>query len=97
MGCQCSSSTAISVFKRNLTNSGKVGSEELSSTVPRLSLCKKTVWLKGTALRVTLSDPPCKDGNTRFTTVPLKALSGQLIITYKCLTLKPDYFQLWVL
>ena len=24
-------------------------------------------------VRVISSDPPCKDGNTRFTTVPLKA------------------------
>ena len=30
--------------------------------------------LEGT-VSVILSDPPCKDGNDRFTTVPLKALS----------------------
>ena len=31
---------------------------------------------KGTLI-VVLSDPPCKDGNARFTTVPLKPLSDQ--------------------
>ena len=30
--------------------------------------------LKGT-VSVISSDPPCKDGNARFTTIPLKALS----------------------
>ena len=29
--------------------------------------------MKGTVSVIT-SDPPCKDGNVRFTTVPLKAL-----------------------
>ena len=32
------------------------------------------VQIKGT-VRVFLCDPPCKDCNVRFTTVPLKALS----------------------
>jgi len=27
---------------------------------------------------IILSEPPCKDGNTRFTTVPLKVLSDQV-------------------
>ena len=34
---------------------------------------------KGT-VSVVLSDPPCKDGNAWFTTVPLKALSDQVWI-----------------
>ena len=33
--------------------------------------------IKGT-VSVISSDPPCKDGNARFTTVPLKALSDQI-------------------
>ena len=28
-------------------------------------------------VRVISSDPPCKNGNVRFTTAPLKDLSGQ--------------------
>ena len=35
-------------------------------------------------LSVISSDPPCKDGITRFTTVPLKALSDQVWIRYTC-------------
>ena len=33
---------------------------------------------------VILIDPPCKEDNVRFTTVPLKTLSGQLLIEYPC-------------
>ena len=33
--------------------------------------------VKGT-VSVIASDPPCKDGNVRFTTVPWKALSDQV-------------------
>ena len=36
-----------------------------------------TLLLKGT-VSVISSDPPCKDGNARFTTVSLKALSDQV-------------------
>ena len=39
--------------------------------------------VKGT-VSVILSDPPCKDANARFTTVPLKALSDQVWIRYSC-------------
>ena len=39
--------------------------------------CKLYFYLKET-VSVISSAPPCKDGNTRFTTVPLKALSGQV-------------------
>ena len=34
-------------------------------------------WFKGTVNDI-LSDIPCKDGNTQFTTVPLKAWSDQV-------------------
>ena len=32
---------------------------------------------KATVIAKNSSDPPCKDGNPRFTTVPSKALSAQ--------------------
>jgi len=35
------------------------------------------LMLRGT-VSVISSDPPCKDSNSRFTTVPLKALSDQV-------------------
>ena len=41
-------------------------------------------------VRVISSDPPCKNGNVRFTTAPLKDLSGQEqvfkdnLIVFKC-------------
>ena len=34
-------------------------------------------FIKGT-VSIILSDPPCKDGNTRFTTVPWKALPSHV-------------------
>ena len=37
---------------------------------------KKSDALKGT-LSIISSDPPCKDANAQFTTVPLKPLSDQ--------------------
>ena len=40
--------------------------------------------IKGT-VGVISSEPPCKDGNVRFTTVPLKALSDQVCIINQCL------------
>ena len=41
------------------------------------------------------SDPPCKDGNARFTTVLLKALSDQVWIRYACFcVIKLFYFHL---
>jgi len=40
-------------------------------------------WFKGTG-SVISSDPSCKDDNSRFTTVPLKALSEQAWIRYQC-------------
>ena len=43
------------------------------------------MFIKGTA-SLNSSDPPCKDDNARFTTVPLKALSDQVYrIRYQCL------------
>ena len=36
-----------------------------------------SIKLKGTVSAI-LSDPPCKDGNAGFTTLPLKALSDQI-------------------
>ena len=39
---------------------------------------KQTNVFKGT-VSVILSDPPCKNGNARLTTVPLQALSDQVI------------------
>ena len=39
-------------------------------------------WLK--KKDVTSSEPPCKDGNTRFTAVPLKVLSDQVWTRYQC-------------
>ena len=44
---------------------------------PLIVLVKRTVG-------VISSDPPCKDGNARFTTVPLKALSDQMGIRTSC-------------
>ena len=44
-----------------------------------LTLYTKGVGLKGTVIVIS-NDPPCKDGNTRFTTEPLKALSNQVWI-----------------
>ena len=35
-------------------------------------------------LSVIANDPPCKDGNGRFTTIPLKPLSDQVWISYLC-------------
>ena len=46
---------------------------------------------------VSVSDPPCKDGNAWLSMVPLKALSDQAWIRYQCLRLKTNYFQLWFL
>ena len=37
--------------------------------------------IKGT-VSVISSNPPCKDGNARFTTVPLKALCDQVWVRY---------------
>ena len=37
---------------------------------------KGTIMLK-VIVRVILSDPPCRDGNARFTAIPLKPLSDQ--------------------
>ena len=42
------------------------------------------MFIKGTVSLIS-SDPSCKDGNARFTTVTLKALSDQLgRIRYQC-------------
>ena len=46
------------------------------------------ISVKGT-VRVISSDPPCKDGNVRFTTVPLKPLSDPKM--WKILS----FFQTW--
>ena len=46
----------------------------------------KNIELKGT-VGVILSETLCKDGNGRFTTVTLKALSVQVWIRYLCLKL----------
>ena len=43
----------------------------------RLVLFYLKLVLKGT-VSVISSDPPCKDDNARFSTVPLKALSDQV-------------------
>ena len=51
-----------------LSTRNKIGNEMLNEV--QLINLKEIV-------RVISSDPPCKDGNVRFTTVPLKALSGQ--------------------
>ena len=52
---------------------------------PICSLSKQSVfYIKGTVSVIT-SDPSCKDGNFRFATVPLKALSDQVWIIYQCL------------
>ena len=40
--------------------------------------------IKGT-VNVISSDPPSKDENAQFSTVPLKALSDQISIRYQCL------------
>ena len=42
------------------------------------------IIIKGT-VSVISSDPPCKDGNARFTTGPLKALPDQVWIRHSCL------------
>ena len=54
--------------------------------------------IKGT-VNVFSSDPTCTDGNVRFLTVPLKALSDQLYIrTLMSLCfVKWAYFQFWFL
>ena len=39
--------------------------------------------IKGT-VSIISSDFPCKDGNARFTTDPLKAFSDQVLIDVKC-------------
>ena len=38
----------------------------------------KTIVYRGT-VRAILSDPPCKDGNARFTTMPWKTFSDQVL------------------
>jgi len=58
-----------------------------------LFLAIDTYLLKVTAVSVILNEPPCKDDNVRFTTVSLKALSGQVKIRYSCFSLfKPFIF-----
>ena len=49
--------------------------------------------IKGT-VSVISSDSPCKDGNPRFTTAPLKALSDKIWIRFRYQT---DILQLWIL
>ena len=48
-------------------------------------MCNQTPWLrfKGT-VSVISNDPPCKEGNVRFTTVPLKGLSNKAWIRNSC-------------
>ena len=46
-------------------------------------LFKKFDIVKWT-VSVILSDPLCKDGNVRFTTIPLEALSDHVWIRYPC-------------
>ena len=41
-------------------------------------------------------DHPCKDGNTRFTTVPLKTLSDQVWIRCKYFLFSKFYLQKWL-
>ena len=47
--------------------------------------------IKGT-VRVISSDPPCKDDNVRFATVPLKALSDQVWIRHQCFSFIKPFF-----
>ena len=42
-----------------------------------MHVSEKKSKFKGTVSLIS-SDPPCKDGNARFTTVTLKALSDQI-------------------
>ena len=56
------------------------------------SKCFKFFIFKGT-VSVISSDPPWKDGNARFTTVPLKPKSDQKCGRYRCFfCLKSVYF-----
>ena len=41
------------------------------------SVNSRSFYIKGTVSVITC-DPPCKDGNIRFTAIPLKALSDQV-------------------
>jgi len=52
-------------------------------TLPKQVTKRKFCCLEGTA-SVISSDPPCKDGNARFTRVLFKALSDQLWIRTPC-------------
>ena len=54
-------------------------------------LFKKFDIVKWT-VSVILSDPLCKDGNVRFTTIPLEALSDHVGIRYPCFGFKTVYF-----
>ena len=40
------------------------------------TICTSYLYLNG-SVSVISSEPPCKDGNARFTTIPLKSLSDQ--------------------
>ena len=66
----------------NLTsNSWNGRGFQILSTVP----FKETV-------SVISSDPSCKDGNARFTTIPLKPLSDQVFVRYQCF----GFFKLFI-
>ena len=65
-------------------------------TLPKQVTKRKFCCLEGTA-SVISSDPPCKDGNARFTRVLFKALSDQLWIRTPCFCFRNCYFDLWFL
>jgi len=50
--------------------------------------------VKGTGSLIS-SDPPCKNGNTRFTTVPLKALSDQVWKRYSFFCIFKLFIFIW--
>ena len=58
--------------------------KEIAKKTLILLLFNNHYMFKG-IVSVISSDPPCKDDNARFTTVPLKAVSDQILIRYECL------------
>ena len=58
--------------------------KEIAKKTLILLLFNNHYMFKG-IVSVISSDPPCKDDNAWFTTVPLKAVSDQILIRYECL------------
>ena len=71
--------TALHCNQNNLTNNKTKTKQQIVISTPRTTNFYQTTGLDyQVAVSVISSDPPCKDGYVRFTTVPLKALFDQV-------------------